>query len=99
MLSVVLATAMLHAGAARETTSPKGVMAPVTSIPGEPPYGIVEGRYVIKGDLVCFRDPVVGSKIPTRRCMSRETFAQRRQDSKDHLDDVQRDSRVQTGGF
>jgi hypothetical protein len=97
MVSVILAIALLHAGAEPATASPKGVIAPVTSIPGEPPYGVAEGRYVVKGRQVCFRDPVVGSKIPTRRCMSRELFAQRRQDSKDHLDAVQRDARVQTG--
>lgn len=46
---------------------------------------------------VCFRDPVSGSKIPTRRCMSREAFEQRQQDAKDHLDAIQRDARIQGG--
>jgi len=97
MLSVLLAIA-LHAGPAPATTaSPKGVVAPVTDIPGEPPYGVVEGRGIPKGKQVCFRDPVSGSKIPTRRCMSREMFEQRQQESKDHLDAIQRDARIQTG--
>lgn len=73
----------------------KGVVAPASSLPGEPPYGVAQGRYVQKGRQVCFRDPVSGSKIPTRRCMSREAFLQRQQDSKDHLDAIQRDARVQ----
>jgi len=97
MLSAILAIALLHAGAQPATAAPKGVMAPVTDIPGEPPYGLPQGRNVSKGGQVCFRDPVVGSKIPTRRCMSREMFVQRQQDSKDHLDAVQRDARIQTG--
>jgi hypothetical protein len=97
MLSAILVIALLHAGAEPATASPKGVMAPVTGIPGEPPYGMAQGRHVTKGRQVCFRDPVVGSKIPTRRCMSRAMFVQRQQDSKDHLDAVQRDARVQAG--
>jgi len=101
MLSVILSIALhagaLHAGAEPVTASPKGVMAPMTSLPGEPPYGMIQGRHVAKGKQVCFRDPVSGSKIPTRRCMSREAFEQRQQDSKDHLDAIQRDARIQTG--
>jgi hypothetical protein len=97
ILSVALHSAALHAGAEPVIASPKGVMAPMTSLPGEPPYGLVQGRHVAKGKQVCFRDPVSGSKIPTKRCMSREAFEQRQQDSKDHLDAIQRDARIQTG--
>ncbi len=82
----------------KDAATAKGVVAPTTSLPGEPPYGVVQGRYVQKGRQVCFRDPVSGSKIPTRRCMSREAFLQRQQDSKDHLDAIQRDARAQ-GAF
>ncbi|TAJ69947.1 MAG: hypothetical protein EPO51_20715 [Phenylobacterium sp.] len=97
MLFVILSIALHAAGGEPGATSPKGVMTPVTGIPGEPPYGIVEGRHIPKGKQVCFRDPVSGSKIPTRRCMSREAFEQRQQDAKDHLDAIQRDARVQAG--
>jgi len=101
MLSVILTIALhagaLHAGADADSASPKGVMAPMTSLPGEPPYGMVQGRHIAKGKQVCFRDPVSGSKIPTKRCMSREAFEQRQQDAKDHLDAIQRDARVQAG--
>lgn len=97
MLFVILALALRAGGEPAATpTTPKGVMAPVTGIPGEPPYGMAQGRHVPKGQQVCFRDAVSGSKIPTRRCMSRETLVQRQQDSKDHLDAIQRDARVQT---
>jgi hypothetical protein len=95
--SAPLHTDGLHAGAQPVTASPKGVMAPMTSLPGEPPYGLSQGRHVVRGKQVCFRDPVSGSKIPTKRCMSREAFEQRQQDSKDHLDTIQRDSRIQAG--
>lgn len=96
MFAAILTVVALHAGAPPVVATPKGQMAPVTSIPGEPPYGLRIGRNASKSDQVCFRDPVVGSKIPTRRCMSREMFVQRQQDSKDHLDAVQRDARIQT---
>jgi hypothetical protein len=97
ILSVALTSGALRAGPEPVIASPKGVMAPVTSLPGEPPYGMPQGRHVAKGKQVCFRDPVSGSKIPTKRCMSREAFEQRQQDSKDHLDTIQRDSRIQAG--
>lgn len=96
MLFAILSIA-LHVGGQPGETAPKGVVTPLASIPGEPPYGIVEGRHAPKGKQVCFRVAVSGSKIPTRRCMNREAFQQRQQDSKDHLDAVQRDARVQTG--
>jgi hypothetical protein len=95
MLFVILALALRVGGEPAEA-APKGVVAPMTSIPGEPPYGMAEGRRAPKARQVCFRDPVSGSKIPTRRCMSREQFVERQQDSKDHLDSIQRDARVQT---
>jgi len=95
MLFVILALA-LRVGGDPGVAAPKGVAAPAASLPGEPPYGAPQGRSVAKGEQVCFRDPISGSKIPTRRCMSREMFVQRQQDSKDHLDAIQRDARVQT---
>lgn len=97
ILSIALHAGALHSGAEPIVASPKGVVTPATSLPGEPPYGMPQGRHVPKGQQVCFRDPVSGSKIPTRRCMSREAFEQRQQDSKDHLDAIQRDARVQAG--
>lgn len=99
MLSVILAIAFLRAAGepAPAPASAKGVVAAPTGIPGEPPYGLVLGRHIPQSDNVCFRDPVVGSKIPTRRCMSRQTFVQRQQDSKDHTESIQRDSRIQAG--
>jgi len=101
MLTAILAVAALHAavhaGAPMGAATPKGEMAPSTGVQGEPPYGLQLGRNAPKTQQVCFRDPVVGSKIPTRRCMSREMFVQRQQDSKDHTDSIQRDARVQTG--
>jgi hypothetical protein len=97
IFSIALNSGALHAGAEPVVASPKGVMAPVTSLPGEPPYGMPQGRHVAKGKQVCFRDAVSGSKIPTKRCMSREAIEQRQQDSKDHLDAIQRDARVQAG--
>ncbi|WP_296600384.1 hypothetical protein [Phenylobacterium sp.] len=97
MLTVILAVAVLQAGGAPAGPAPKGQFAPASGVPGEPPYGLPAGRNASKTEQVCFRDPVVGSKIPTRRCMSREMFVQRQQDSKDHTDAVQRDARVQTG--
>jgi hypothetical protein len=97
ILSIALHAGALHSGAEPAAASPKGVMTPMTSLPGEPPYGLPQGRHVAKSKQVCFRDPVSGSKIPTKRCMSREAFEQRQQDSKDHLDSIQRDARIQTG--
>lgn len=97
MLIAILAVAVLQAAGAPAGAAPKGQFAPASGLPGEPPYGLPAGRNAPKTGQVCFRDPVVGSKIPTRRCMSREMFVQRQQDSKDHTDAVQRDARVQTG--
>ncbi|MBU1378322.1 MAG: hypothetical protein KKE02_17650 [Alphaproteobacteria bacterium] len=97
MLFVILAFALRAGGAEPATASPKGVVTQATSLPGEPPYGLQEGRHRPKSAQVCFRDPISGSKIPTRRCMSREAFLQRQQESKDHLDAIQRDARVQMG--
>ena len=100
MLSLMLAF-VVHATPQVGLVGPKGVPAPppaAAAISGEPPYGAPEGRRVVKREQVCFRDAVVGSKIPTRRCMDRETFERRQQDAKDHLDAIQRDARSPTGG-
>lgn len=99
MLSLMLAF-VVHATTPVGLAGPKGAPAPppAAAMSGEPPYGAPEGRRVVKREQVCFRDPVLGSKIPTRRCMDREAFEQRQQEAKDHLDAIQRDARSPTGG-
>ena len=44
----------------------------------------------------CFNDAVLGSKIPTKRCIAREEFEQRQRDARDHMQRIQADVRSPT---
>ncbi|MEW5686424.1 MAG: hypothetical protein AB1942_16020 [Pseudomonadota bacterium] len=57
-------------------------------------YGLREGKGTLKSKRVCFNDPIIGSKIPTRRCMDRAEFERRREEARDHTNKIQLDSRV-----
>lgn len=57
-------------------------------------YGLREGKGSLKSKRVCFNDPILGSKIPTKRCMDRTEFERRRQESRDYTNRIQLDSRV-----
>jgi hypothetical protein len=63
-------------------------VAPAT-VQAEPTYGIVEGRHAPKPKMVCFKDPVLGSKIPTKRCMPRDEFMQRQQETRQYINQFQ----------
>ena len=97
MLSLILAAA-LQAGAPAapapaDAARPPATVAPVTA---EAPivYGIVEGKGRAKPKRVCFNDPVLGSKIPTKRCMDREEFEQRQRDNREYTRKIQDDARA-----
>jgi len=100
MLSMILAIA-LQAGA-ETAPQPAAPPAPVTTVApatAQAPivYGVVEGRNAPKSERVCFNDPVLGSKIPTKRCISREEFKRRQQDAKDQMVAIQHDARAPLG--
>lgn len=96
MLSLILA-AMLQAGAPAAShpapASAPTTVAPVTS-EAALTYGIVEGKGQAKGKKVCFNDPVLGSKIPTKRCMDRDEFEQRQRETRDYTRKIQDDARA-----
>jgi hypothetical protein len=69
-------------------------VAPVTAEGEAISYGIVEGKGQPKGKRVCFNDPVLGSKIPTKRCMDRKEFEQRKNEARDQIYRIQSDVRV-----
>jgi hypothetical protein len=72
-------------------------VAPVTA-EGEPiVYGIIEGKGQPKPKKVCFNDAQLGSKIPTKRCMDRQEFEQRKNDARDHINRILSDVRSPTG--
>jgi hypothetical protein len=101
MLSLILAAALqagapaVEAGAdpARPPASPPVTVEPVTA---EAPivYGVVEGRGQPKPKRVCFKDPTLGSKIPTKRCMDREEFERRQAESRDYVRRIQSDAQA-----
>jgi hypothetical protein len=57
-------------------------------------YGVREGKDSLKSKRVCFNDPILGSKIPTKRCMDRAEFERRREEARDHTSKIQLDSRI-----
>ncbi len=69
------------------TVAPAEVEAPIR-------YGLREGKTALKSKRVCFNDPILGSKIPTKRCMDRAEFERRREEARDHTTKIQLDSRV-----
>ena len=79
------------------TLGPPVTVAPVTS-EAQIVYGVVEGKGQPKGKRVCFNDAVLGSKIPTKRCIAREEFEQRQRDARDHMQRIQADVRAPSGG-
>lgn len=103
MLSIILASALhtatpslsdpadaifMRAEPGRPTTvAPAEVQAPIR-------YGLREGKGALKSKRVCFNDPIIGSKIPTRRCMDRAEFERRREEARDHTTKIQLDARV-----
>ncbi|MBX3484239.1 hypothetical protein [Phenylobacterium sp.] len=100
MLSLILA-ALLQSGAPATPDpatppAPAAAAATVAPVSSEAPmtFGIVEGKRAAKSDRVCFNDPVLGSKIPTRRCMGRGEFEQRQREQRDYVRKVQDDARA-----
>lgn len=103
MLSIILATALqtatpslsdpseaihMRADPGRPATvAPAEVEAPIR-------YGLREGKGDLKSKRVCFNDPILGSKIPTRRCMDRAEFERRREEARDHTTKIQMDARI-----
>ena len=99
MLSLILAAALLQAGAPAATATvdsarPPTTVAPVTAEAPPIVYGIVEGKRQPKPKRVCFNDPVLGSKIPTKRCMDREEFEARQRDNREYTRKIQDDARA-----
>lgn len=90
-----LAFAMLMAAApAAEPT--KGAdkateVAPATVTGDTNVYGIVEGKNVPKTEKVCFKDPVSGSHIPTKRCMNRDQFYEKQRETREYIEKFQRE--------
>ena len=104
MLSVLIASALLVAAQDPAVPPPaldppaKGVEVAPAEVPGQRiVYGIVEGKNAPKTGKVCFKDPVLGSKIPTRRCMDVKEFRDRQAQERDFLGQVQRAVRVPGG--
>jgi hypothetical protein len=106
MLSLILAAALqaalLQSGApaastphdaARPPASAPTTVAPVTS-EASLTYGIVEGKGQAKGKKVCFNDPMLGSKIPTKRCMDRDEFERQQRETRDYTRKIQDDARA-----
>ena len=96
MLSLVLALALQATPAAppSDLPAPPPAAKPADTGEAEPTFGLIQGRRQAKSDRVCFDDAVLGSKIPRKRCMDRETFERRQQDSREHLEAIQRDARA-----
>jgi len=94
MLSMILAIALqASAEPAAPPATPPTPVAPAT-VQAPIVYGVIEGKNAPKSERVCFNDPVLGSKIPTKRCLSRDEYKRRQQDAKDHLIAIQHDARA-----
>ncbi|MBL8771454.1 MAG: hypothetical protein JNK30_08740 [Phenylobacterium sp.] len=93
MLSLILAAALLQADA---SPAAPVTVAPVTSEGAQIVYGLVEGKGQAKSKRVCFNDAMLGSKIPTKRCMDREEFERRQRDNREFTRKIQDDARAPT---
>jgi hypothetical protein len=83
MISLVFAAALLTG-------------APVESQPAEPPAAATSSAPAPKapkpksGELVCKREAVLGSRLPSRVCLTQEAWDARRSESRDELTKIQR---------
>ena len=98
MLASLAALFLLAAAEAPSPPAAQGQPVTVAPVTAEGPpivYGVVEGKWHSKTKRVCFNDPVLGSKIPTKRCMKRAEFEQLKAEARDQLNRIQSDVRVQ----
>jgi hypothetical protein len=96
MLSLILAGLLQATAPAAAPPAPvptPTTVAPVTS-EASITYGIVEGKGQPKPKKVCFNDPTLGSKIPTKRCMDRQEFERRQRDNREYTRKIQDDARA-----
>lgn len=84
MISLVIALAMAAAEPA----------APAAAAAAQAP---AKTEKVNKDGLVCKKEPVLGSRMKQRICLTAEQWEQRRQDSRDELDAAQRNQPMRTG--
>lgn len=70
--------------------------APAEPAPAAPPAGATaatatptKGEKPKSGDMVCKKEAVVGSRMPSRICMTQQDWDLRRQDSRDELKKIQ----------
>jgi hypothetical protein len=95
LIAVALSAAEPPAAAGTPDLKPATVAAaPAADTAAEPTFGIVEGKHQPKGEKVCFNDPVLGSRIPTKRCMNRDEFYRRQAEARQYTDQIQRDARA-----
>ena len=82
MIPLMLAALLAGAPAAEPPTAktPPVNTAEPAAATGETPK---------RNDIVCKREAVVGSRMPTRVCLSREDWDQRRQEGRDELKKIQ----------
>lgn len=81
MISLILAAALL---AGEPATAPAAGAPAEAAAPG----GKTETPR--KPAMVCRKEPVLGSRLPTRTCMTQEAWDQRKTDSRDELEKAQR---------
>jgi hypothetical protein len=87
MMSLVFAAALL-AGAPAD---PPTVETPAAATPAATAASTpAKGEKPKRDALVCKREALVGTRLPTRVCMSQEAWDARRQDGKDELKQIQR---------
>lgn len=75
------------------STGQTTTVAPVTA-EAQIIYGVIEGKGQAKPKKVCFNDPVLGSKIPSKRCIDRTEFEQRQLEARDEIYRIQSDVRA-----
>lgn len=83
MIALIFAAALL-AGAEppASTLSEASSAAPAAPAPAK-------GAKPKREDLVCRKEAVLGSRMPTRVCMTQEDWDQRRNDGRDELKKIQ----------
>ena len=84
MISLVFAAALLTG-------------APAESQPAEPPPAAAsapapapKAAKPARSDMICKREAVLGSRLPTRVCLTREGWDSRRAESREELTKIQR---------
>ena len=84
MISLVFAVVLMAAGQSEAAPAPQPAAAPSAASPGAKP------DKAKKDEMVCKREAVIGSRLPSKTCRTRAEWDQIAVDTKDQFNQNQR---------